>query len=98
MWKTIADALELDPSYHASYFRRLLDDADGAFEVKARAMLREGLHEGLIHLAKHRDSKALSISMESVILHEPQWHGLFTPEEVNLCKSRLELARAVTKQ
>lgn len=95
MWDTIEDALKLDPSYNASYFRSAVDTTDGTFERRAKEMLREKLHDGLVHLARHRDANALNLSMEWVILNEPEWHGLFTPEEVELCKQRLDLARAL---
>ena len=39
-------------------------------------MLREHLHEGLLTLARRN---AIHLSMESVIVNEPEWHGIFTP-------------------
>lgn len=73
---TITDCLQLNPPYNPGDFRALLDGCDGDFEPRAKRMLREHLHEGLLTLARRN---AIHLSMESVIVNEPEWHGIFTP-------------------
>lgn len=97
MWDTIDECLRLRPPYNPGYFRMALDAAEGTFERRAKQMLREHLHDGLIDLAGHRDPSALGLSMEAVIVNEPQWHAIFDEEERDLCKKRLALAPELTK-
>lgn len=97
MWDTVDDALKLRPPYNAGDFRSAIEAAEGVFERRAKTMLREHIHSGLVHLAKHRDKDAIKLSMEAVILNETRWHGLFNQDEICLCKDRLELARALAK-
>lgn len=52
-------------------------------------MLREQLHQGLVTLAKRR---ALHLSMEWIIVNEPEWAELFTDEDRVLARQRLETA------
>lgn len=97
MWDTIDECLRLRPPYNPGYFRMALDAAEGHFERRAKQMLREHLHDGLIDLAGHRDPSALGLSMEAVIVNEPQWHAIFDEEERDLCQRRLALAPELTK-
>jgi len=78
---------------------------DGKTEVKFAAplfaeMLKE--HGGLetarrfIHspdyapgFTKLWERKRLDLTVEAVILEEPKWHPLFTPEEIEICRERL---------
>lgn len=97
MWDTIDECLRLKPPYNPGFFRMALDAAEGVFERRAKQMLREHLHDGLLDLASHRDPHALSLSMEAIILNEPQWHAVFNDEERGLCKQRLALAPEMAK-
>ncbi len=97
MWDTIDECLRLKPPYNPGYFRMALDAAEGVFERRAKQMLREHLHEGLLDLAAHRDPNAISLSMEAVILNEPQWNTVFDDEERELCRQRLSLAPEIDK-
>jgi len=94
MWDTIDECLRLKPPYKPGYFRMALDAAEGMFERRAKQMLREHLHDGLLDLAA-RD--ALNLSMEAIILNEPRWHAVFDVEERELCKQRLALAPELAK-
>jgi hypothetical protein len=35
------------------------------------------------------ERQRLDLTVEAVILEEPKWHPLFTPEEIEICKKRL---------
>ncbi len=35
------------------------------------------------------ERKRLDLTVEAVILDEPKWHPLFTPEEMEICRKRL---------
>src|SRR5437667_3916472 len=97
MWDTIDDCLRLKPPYNPGFFRMALDAAEGVFERRAKQMLREHLHDGLLDLAAHRDPSALSLSMEAVIVNETEWHSIFDEGERDLCTKRLALAPEVAK-
>ncbi len=75
-----------------------LDASQGEFETRARKMLREHLHEGLIDLANHRDPHALELSMEFAIAHELRWNSIFDESDRQLCLERLKLARGMSKR
>lgn len=87
--ESIAQCLRLPRPYNPSDFRQALDACGGDFVPRAKQMLQEQLHNGLVTLAK-RD--ALHLSMEWIIVNEPEWHGLFSDKERELARSRLRLA------
>jgi len=35
------------------------------------------------------ERKRLDLTVEAVIVAEPKWHPLFTPEEIEICRKRL---------
>ena len=86
---TIAECLRLKPPYNPSDFRLALDACNGDFVPRAKQMLREHLHDGVLTLARR---KALGLSMEWIIANEPQWRDLFTDEDRKLATDRLETA------
>lgn len=86
---TIAECLRLKPPYNPSDLRLALDACDGDFVPRAKAMLREHLHDGVLTLARR---KALGLSMEWIIANESQWRDLFTDEDRKLATDRLETA------
>lgn len=92
--ESIAQCLRLPRPYNPSDFRRAVDARVGDFVPRAKQMLREQLHDGLVRLTR---GDALHLSMEWIIVNEPEWHGLFTDEERKLAASRLELARAMAR-
>ncbi|MCC5786992.1 MAG: hypothetical protein JJU33_09860 [Phycisphaerales bacterium] len=92
MRQTVEDCRKLKPQYNASWFQKLLDDCGGDFVPKAKSMLREELHKGLVTLAKRGN---LELSMESVIANEPEWHGCFDEEDRDLAEERLRIAKTI---
>lgn len=87
--ETIADCLRLRPPYNPADFRIALDSCDGDFVPRAKQMLREHLHDGLLNLARR---KSLHLSMEWIIANETEWRDLFTDEDRKLAVDRLETA------
>lgn len=86
---TIAECLRLQPPYNPADFRLALDACGGDFAPRAKQMLREHLHEGLLTLARR---KSLHLSMEWIIVNEPEWRALFTDEDRHLASERMDTA------
>lgn len=87
--RTLTDCLRLKPPYNPADFRKAIDACGGDFAPRAQQMLREQLHQGLVTLANRR---ALQLSMEWIILNEPEWEELFTDEDRVLARQRMETA------
>ncbi|MFG0243796.1 MAG: hypothetical protein ACF8R9_13500 [Phycisphaerales bacterium JB054] len=91
--QTLTHCLRLKPPYNPADFRKAIDACGGDFAPRAQQMLREQLHQGLVTLANRR---ALHLSMEWIILNEPEWEPLFTDEDRTLARQRLETAGKLT--
>lgn len=93
MRQSVNDCRKLKPPYNASYFQKMLDDCGGDFANTARAMLHDqNLHDGLVKLA---DLGRLHLSMEWIIAHEDEWHGIFDEEDRIRARERLRLAEGL---
>lgn len=90
--RTITECLRLKPPYNPGDFRMALDASGGDFAPRAKQMLREHLHDGLVTLAQRR---ALRFSMEWIIVNEPEWAALFDEEDRTLARQRLDTAAAL---
>jgi hypothetical protein len=74
-----------EAKYTPSEFHRMLSDRGGVATAKE-----------LINRAKPSDGYTnlyllgfLRLTVEAVIFDNPQWHSLFTPEELEICRKRL---------
>ena len=71
--------------YSAPLFRDMLKE-HGGLETARRFIHSPDYAPGFTKLWER---KRLDLTVEAVILQEPKWHSLFTPEELEICKARL---------
>ena len=72
--------------YNATYFLRMIQDYGGLAAAK-RLLHDNKVHEGLTNLYF---LGRIDITMEAVIWDNAVWHELFTEEELQIARSRLE--------
>ena len=71
--------------YNAARFLQMLNTMDGV-DVAKQLIHKDGMSEGMIALwENHR----LDLSVEAHVL-KPEFAGLFTEEEKNICRNRLK--------
>ena len=73
------------PSTGHHFFAELLDQ-HGGVETARRFIHSPDFARGFTALWER---KRLDLTVEAVILKEPQWPPLFTPEELEICRNRL---------
>ncbi|HEX9201892.1 MAG TPA: hypothetical protein VF865_20210 [Acidobacteriaceae bacterium] len=71
--------------FSAPLFADLLKEL-GGFETARRFLHSPDYAPGFTKLWER---KRLDLTVEAVILDEPKWHPLFTPEEMEICRKRL---------
>lgn len=71
--------------YSAPLFAELLKN-HGGLETAKRFIHSPDYAAGFTALWER---KRLDLTVEAVILEEPKWHSLFTPEEIEICRQRL---------
>ena len=71
--------------YTASYFLQMLHQHGG---VSTARML---IHNTKVSsgYTKLWDMKRLDLTVEALICENPEWHSLFTPDELEKCRNRL---------
>ena len=76
---------KVQAKYSAPLFRDMLTE-HGGLETARRFIHSPDYAPGFTKLWER---KRLDLTVEAVILQEPKWHSLFTPEELEICKERL---------
>ncbi len=72
--------------YKANYFLRKVRKDKGVNAAKYYLRPDADVTDGFRRLL---DNDRLDLSVEAVVLNEPQWHPLFTPSELETARSRL---------
>jgi len=85
MMLSIYERAKSECNYNATRFLQMVNE-QGGLEAAKTLLNSSRLSEGLIALW---ECKRLDISMEATILKEP-WNTLFTKEELEIAKKRLE--------
>ncbi len=76
---------KLEGRYSAPLFASMLKEF-GGLETARRFIHAPAVAPGFTALWER---KRLDLTVEAVILDEPKWHPLFTPEEIDICRKRL---------
>lgn len=71
--------------YNATLFRRMVAE-HGGLETARKLIVASQVSEGYIALWEH---KRLDLTVEAMILNNPEYHSLFSPEELDICRNRL---------
>jgi hypothetical protein len=75
-----------EAGYNASLFLQMLSE-HGGLETARILIHKDKVSDGYTALCL-RDR--LDITVEAVIQDNPQWHSLFTPQELEVCARRLK--------
>ena len=75
-----------EAKYSAPLFAELLKE-HGGLETARRFIHSPEFARGFTALWER---KRLDLTVEAVILHEPHWQPLFTPDELEICRQRLK--------
>ena len=73
-----------EAGYNATYFLRMLGERDG---VDVAKQLIPKVSDGFTALWKE---DRLDLTVEAMIVNTPEFHALFAPEEVEMCRARLK--------
>ncbi len=76
---------KVEARYSAPLFAEMLRE-HGGLETARRFIHSPDYAPGFTKLWER---KRLDLTVEAVILSEPKWHSLFTPEELAICRNRL---------
>lgn len=74
-----------EAKYSAPLFAELLKE-HGGLETAKRFIHSPDYARGFTALWER---KRLDLTVEAVIVAEPKWHSLFTPQELEICRQRL---------
>ena len=85
MLKIYDDGLEI--GYRASRFLQKIRETSGIAEAK-RLLGKHDVSEGFVQLSL---LERLDLSLESVVVKEPEWSALFSEEELAIARRRLEV-------
>ena len=82
----LADRMQGEAGYNPAVFRRMLGEHGGVETCRRLINAREP-SQGYTQLWEH---KRLDLTVEAYIWDNKRWHPLFTPEELENCRGRLE--------
>jgi hypothetical protein len=77
---------KVEAGYNASIFFQMISDRGGVRTAKALINAPRP-SEGYTHLYERGH---LEITVEAVVVENPKWHVLFTPEEIARARKRLK--------
>jgi hypothetical protein len=75
-----------EAGYNATIYLRMLHERGGLGTAKALINAPQ-VSDGYTHLYERG---RLDLTVEALIIDNPQWHSLFTPEEVEKARGRLK--------
>ncbi|GAA3749344.1 hypothetical protein HDA32_001150 [Spinactinospora alkalitolerans] len=83
------DRAQTEAGYRAAYFRRMLEDR-GALATARLLLAKPTISDGFVQLWERG---RLDLTVEGVVLDHPAYARLFTPEELDIARSRIERHR-----
>jgi hypothetical protein len=83
---SIYQRAKAEVNYNATIFFRMLSERGGLSTAKY-LINSENPSDGYTHLFERG---RLDLTVEAMVVETPQWHELFTPEELGRAKKRLE--------